>query len=84
MVRAQNDGDQFERCVLAGQSFSFTTVFLNILSENVLFCRILAVVCWRCWYAEAGNVSQRWQTPVKGGGGLRKEFCKVSSFYQSV
>ena len=46
MVRAWNDGEQFERCGLAGQSGpeSFAIAFLNILSENVLLCRILAGV----------------------------------------
>jgi len=73
MVRAWNNSEQFERCGLAGQSepMSFATAFLNILSENVLLCRILAVV-WRWyWYTEAGNVSQRRQTPVKGGPSRR-------------
>jgi hypothetical protein len=71
MVRAPNDGEQFERCGLAGQSFFFAAAFLNILSENVLLCRILAVVWRRCWYTEADNVSQRWQTPVKEGPSRR-------------
>jgi len=71
MVRTRNDGEQFERCGLAGQSFFFTTAFLNILSENVRLCRILAVVWRRCWYTEEGNVSQRRQTPVKGGPSTR-------------
>jgi len=73
MVRARNDGEQFERRGLAEQSepMSFAAAFLNILSENVLLCRILAVVWQRCWYTEAGNVSQRWQTPVKGGPSRR-------------
>jgi len=71
MVRARNDGEQFERCGLAGQSFFFAAAFLNILSENVLLCRILAVL-WRwCWYTEAGNISQRQQTPVKEGASRR-------------
>ena len=51
--QSRNDGEQFERCGLAGQSFFFTAAFLNILSENVLLCRILAVVWQRCWYTEA-------------------------------
>jgi len=69
MVRARNDGEQGKRCGLAGQSGpkSFTAAFLNILFENVLLCRILAVVWRRCWYTEAGNVSPRQQTPAKGG-----------------
>jgi len=71
MVRARNDDEQFERCGLAGQSFFFAAAFLNILSENVLLCRILAVVWWWCWYTEAGNVSQRRQTPVKEGPSRR-------------
>ena len=48
MVRVRNDGEQFERCGLAGQSFFFTPVFLNILPENVLLCPILVVV-WQWW-----------------------------------
>jgi len=68
---ARNDGEpeQGKRCGLAGQSGpkSFAAAFLNILSENVLLCRILAVVWWHCWYTEAGNVSPRQQTPAKGG-----------------
>jgi len=73
MVRARNDGEQFERCGLAGQSepMSFAAAFLNILSENVLLCRILAVVWGRCWYMEAGNVSQPWQTPIQEGPSRR-------------
>ena len=71
MVRARNDGEQFERCGLAGQSFFFAAAFLNILSENVLLCRILAVVWRRCWYTEAGNVSQRRQLPVKEGPSMQ-------------
>ena len=62
MVRARNDGEQFERCGLAGQSFFFAAAFLNILSENVPLCRILAVVWRRCWYTEAyygGNSTSR-------------------------
>jgi len=69
MVRAQNNGVQFENCGLSGQSGpeSFAATFLNILFENVLFYRILVVV-WRWyWYTEADNVSQRRQTPGKGG-----------------
>ena len=42
--QSRNDGEQFERCGLAGQSFFFTAAFLNILFENVLLCRILAGV----------------------------------------
>ena len=63
--------EQFEHCGLAGQSFSIAAAFLNILSENVLLFRILAVVWRRCWYTEASNVSQLWQTPVKGGPSRR-------------
>ena len=69
MVRTRNDGEQGNRCGLAGQSGpkSFAAAFLNILSEKVLLCRILAIV-WRwCCYTEAGNVSPRQQTPGKGG-----------------
>jgi hypothetical protein len=83
MVRARYDGEQFERCGFrAGQSFFFAAAFLNILSENVLLCRILAVVWRRCWYAEAGNVSQRRQTPVKGGPSRR--ILQEASFPESV
>jgi len=71
MVRARNDGEQLERCGLDGQSFFFTVAFVNSLSENVLLCRILAVVWRRCWYTEAGNVFQRWQTPIKEGPSRR-------------
>jgi len=80
MVRARNDGEQGKRCGLAGQSGpkSFTAVFLNILSENVLFCRILAVVWRRCWYTEAGNVSQRPQPQVNEGPSRR--ILKVAIF----
>jgi len=83
MVRAWNDGEQFERCGLAGQSGpeSFAIAFLNILSENVLLCRILAVVWRRCWYTEAGNGSQRRQTPVKGGPSRRILRCGYLSQY---
>ena len=58
MVRARNDGEQGKRCGIAGQSGpkSFAAAFVIILSENVLLCRILAVVWQRCWYMEAGNV----------------------------
>jgi len=71
MVRARNDSEQFERCGLAGQSFFFAAAFLNILSENVLLFRILAVVWRQCWYTEAGNVSQRRQTSIKEGPSRR-------------
>jgi len=69
MVRARNDGGQGKRCGLAGQSGlkSFAATFLSILSENVLLCRMLAVVWQWCWYMEAGNVSPRQQTPAKEG-----------------
>jgi len=58
MVSARNDGEQGKRCGLAGQSGlkSFVAEFLYIFTENVLPCRILAVVWQRCWYAAAGNV----------------------------
>ena len=82
MVRARNDGEQFERCGLAGQIFFFPTAFSNILSENVLLCRILAVVWWQCWYTEAGNISQRLQTPIKEGPSRR--ILQVANFSQSV
>ena len=84
MVRARYDGEQFERCGhdCCRQSFFFAAAFLNILSENVLLCRILAVVWRRCWYAEAGNVSQRRQTPVKGGPSRR--ILQEASFPESV
>jgi len=73
MLRARNDGEQGNCCGLAGQSGlkSFATAFLNILSENVLLCRILAVVWRQCWYTEAGNVSQRRQTQVNEGPSRR-------------
>jgi len=71
MVRTRNDGEQLERCGPAGQSFLVAAAFLNILSENVLLCRILAVVWRRCWYTEAGNVSQRRQNPIKEGPSRR-------------
>jgi len=73
MVRARNDGEQGKRCGLAGTSGpkSFAAAFLNILSENVLLCRILAVVWQRYWYMEAGNVSQRQQTQVNEGPSRR-------------
>jgi len=73
MVRARNEGEQGKRCDLAGQSGpkSFAAAFLNILSENVLLCRILAVVWRRCWYMEARNVSQRRQTQVNEGPSRR-------------
>jgi len=73
MVRARNDGEQEKHCGLAGQSGpeSFAAAFLNILSENVLICRILAVVWRQCWYTEAGNVSQRQQTQVNEGPSRR-------------
>jgi len=68
MVTARNDGEQGKRCGLAGQSGpkSCAAAFFNILSENVLLYRILAVVWRRCWYTEAGNVSPRQQTPANG------------------
>jgi len=73
MVRARNDGEQGKRCGLAGQGGpkSFAAAFLNSLSENVLLCGILAVVWRRCWYTEAGNVSQRRQTQVNEGPSRR-------------
>jgi len=73
MFRARNGGEQGKRFGLAGQSGpkTFTIAFLNILSENVLLCGILAVVWRRCWYTEAGNVSQRQQTQVNEGPSRR-------------
>jgi len=56
MVRARNDGEQGKRCGLTGQSGpkSFAAAFINILPENVLLCRILAVV-WRRWRKVQGQ-----------------------------
>ena len=74
MVRSRNDGEQGKCCGLAGQSGpeSFAAAFLNILSENVLLCRILSVV-WR--FLNVGK--------PKSMRDLRGEFCEVASFHST-
>ena len=74
MVRARNDGEQFERCGLAGQSFFFAVAFLSILSENVLLShigsRMAAVLVYgsRQRFSTSANPSQ--------GGTFEEDFAR--------